>query len=355
MQLLAGSLNVEVEGYLHAGYISAHPRTFADGYGSHQLAQATPKVLDVKKSLELRDATDQGAPATMVEASSNTLPPASMTTDGFMLAVLFFFFAYLIGLYYRRMRKIERPGWRPWLAALSMLLLIVLVYLAVPKYQELIANNLPPPWLDVPVQEYKDPEAATQVLLHGLVVNALGGCPYDVETLAAIQGEVAFPIPAEEFTPGMAYAVKTYGRDGWGRDFSFEPLGDGRYRIASAGADGVFGTKDDIVYTTLAFDEGNWEQHVNGVYVRPVGGELACLVHRVGHDKFRTAHAAEAKAATRVDLFDLFRFQELSRHSDPQKGPHPILAKVGKYQESRPPEGESEPLYFVQIIYARDG
>ena len=63
----------------------------------------------------------------------------------------------------------------------------------------------------------------------------MAACSFEAGRLAAIQGEVAFPIPADAYTSGMAYAVKTYGRDGWGREFAFKPLGSRQYRIAGAG------------------------------------------------------------------------------------------------------------------------
>jgi len=37
--------------------------------------------------------------------------------------------------------------------------------------------------------------------------------------------------------------------DAWGREIRYEPIDDSRFRLRSAGADGVFDTADDIVRT----------------------------------------------------------------------------------------------------------
>ena len=77
------------------------------------------------------------------------------------------------------------------------------------------------------------------MILHGLIVNGLNGCSFRVERLPAIQYEVGFPAEQDDWTDGMRYAAKAYGRDGWGREFAFEPMPDGAYRICSAGVGGV--------------------------------------------------------------------------------------------------------------------
>jgi hypothetical protein len=361
MQLLAGSLNVEVDQYLHAGYLSASPRSF-DHMGSHELAGTQAKLIDVKSALELKSiGTSTGQPDQ--QAASQTAyrisppGPASMVSDGLVLGILFFFFAFLISVYYRRIRKLERPGWRPWLLAVPLLMLVflaVVVYRAVPGYEAQQLNSLPPPWADTPIKEYQDPEAATHAILHGLVVNALPGCAFEVKNLAAIQYEVAFPLRAEQHTPGMVYARRSYGRDGWGREFQIQPLAAGRYRVASAGADGVHDTKDDIFVQTPAKDRDNWEQLINGVYVRRVKGEYICFVHRVKHGKFYKAHARKAQRITGTDQFDVFEFDRLWRFH-PQEEQHPLLAQLEEHQQSRQFGEQGEPLFFVQIARASDG
>ena len=354
MELVAGSLNVEVDEYLHAGYLSASPRTFKD-YGAHSLQHAKTNLIDVKAALRLESAESQSThqPTAEVSVRPTALAPASMASEGFLLATLFFFFAYLIGLYYRRIRKMEKPGWRPWLLAVTPLLVVVVGSCAYQVYEEHRLNSLPPPWTGVPVEGYENPVAATQAILHGLVANALPGSSADVRELAALQHEVAFPVPTENYTPGMSYAQTTYGRDGWGREFKFDPLPKGCYRIVSAAADGSHGTSDDIVLVTPKKDADNWEQLVNGVYMRRMPGDTyTCFIHRITHSKFRWMDSAMARDLTGTKLFDMFSLDDQSRGT---KEEHPILAQLREHQESHPLDQESDPLFFVHIAPTEDG
>lgn len=360
MELVAGSLNVEVDEYLHAGYLSASPRTFQD-WGAYKLQHAKTNLIDVKAALQLESAESQPPPQPSAEVSvrPTALAPASMASDGFLLATFFFFFAFLIGLYYRRLRKVEKPGWRPWLLAVTPLLVVVVVSCAYQVHEdahqvreEHRLNSLPPPWTDVAVRDYEDPEAATHAILHGLVANSLPGSSVNVRQLATIQQEVAFPVPAEQYTLGMSYAQKTYGRDGWGREFKFEPLTEGRFRIASAGADGSHGTPDDIVLVTPKKDADNWEQLVNGVYVRRTPGDTyTCFIHRITHSKFLWMDSGAARDLTGTKLFDTFSLDDQSRGAEEE---HPVLAQLREYRKSHPLE-ESDPLFFVHIAPTEDG
>ena len=366
MELVAGSLNIEVDEYLHAGYLSAYPRTFKD-MAVHNLEHAKTNVIDVKADLQLKSTDgqpDQSTHQTTAEVpvGPSPLAPASMASDGFLLATLFFFFAYLISLYYRRIRKVEKPGWRPWLlAVMPVLVVAVVAYCAFPVYEEHRLNSLPPPWMGVPVKDYENPEAATHAILHALVANALPGSEVNVKELAAIQHQVAFPVPTDQYTPGMSYAQKTYGRDGWGREFRFDLLPNGRYRIASAGADGSHGTPDDIVLVTPKKDADNWEQLVNGVYVRRMPGAedgYACLIHHVAHTNFRWKDSLMARQLTGSGSFDMFTSDELFNahgRSSATTEEHPVLAQLKEYQESHPLEERSNFLFFVQIASTEDG
>ncbi|MHB1036517.1 MAG: type II secretion system protein GspG [Pirellulales bacterium] len=348
MELFAGSLDVEAGTFLHAGYVSAYPRTFEEqgGYGFHDQT----KVIDVKKALELKDAESRTVSTTAAAVSSqgHSFPPGSMIAEGFSLAIAFFFFAWIISVYYRRERKIARPGWRPWvLAVVPLLLLGVVSSCAIPSLRSYRVNRLPPPWQGVAVEPYADPAAATDAILQGLIVNAVAGAPQGSRSLAALQEEVAFPVATEEYTPGMAYARRTYGRDGWGKEFTFEAHDDGTCRIASAGPDGVHGTKDDMVALTRR--KVNWEARLGGVFIRPATGkteQYVCLVHRVDDFFFRMAHGEEARKLTGNDLFDAFALEDLARGGS---GPPPVLAQLKEQRERQPRDGEPEPLYFVQF------
>ena len=53
MQLIAGSLNVEVDEFLHAGYLSAYPRSI-DEMGQYQIGRSSAEVVNVAEALALR-------------------------------------------------------------------------------------------------------------------------------------------------------------------------------------------------------------------------------------------------------------------------------------------------------------
>jgi hypothetical protein len=102
MQILAGSLNVEVPGLLHAGYISASPRTFVAHGGIYRLAQATPKVIDVPAALALKESGKTGEqiarPATAQwVAPAGPFRPASGVGQAAGLSIAFVFFSAALG------------------------------------------------------------------------------------------------------------------------------------------------------------------------------------------------------------------------------------------------------------------
>jgi hypothetical protein len=350
MQILAGSLDVEVDAFLHAGYMSASPQTFVVE-GGYRLARDKVSLIDVKKAVELKETKDPAA-HTKAESVSTApaLPAATMVSDVCGLAIAFFFFAYLVSLYYRRMRNIAKPGLMPWLlAAIPILALVLIHHWVVPTFEAQSLNSLPPPWEDVPIKEYKDPQAATEAILHALVANALLGVSVEVESLAAIQEEVAFPVAATEYTPGMTYAQKTYGRDGWGREFSFEPLGDLRYRITSSGPDGLSGTKDDIVLVTPKNEMG-WGRLVGGVYCCTVEGHDVVLLHRVNRENFRPAHFDDARSLTGTDLFDLLRFDEVFVRDYLPEGREPsIVRELRSWRKPTSVQAKADDLLFARL------
>jgi hypothetical protein len=359
MQILAGSLNVEVGSFLHAGYISACPRTFQEE-GSRIFATSKAKLIDIKKAVELKGPKDHTAHVTAVGVVSPTLPSATMASGVCELAIATLFFAFLIGLYYRRMRKIAKPSWKPLLFAGApiVVLVVVIYYLAQPIYEAYrtsptlathSVNDLPRPWEGVPIQEYRDPQAATEAIQRALIATGLLGAWTDVRNLAAIQDDVAFPVTAAEYTPGMKYSQKTYGRDGWGREFSFEKLADCRNRITSAGPDGKFGTSDDVVLVTPAKDS-DWERNVGGMYVRTVAGREIVLIHQIGDTTFLRAHAEAAKKLTGTDQFDMFHLDELARgYRDPARGEPPIVAALKNRHKFDSAQETSDELLFVQF------
>jgi hypothetical protein len=369
MELLAGSLDVQVDDFLHAGYLSAAPRTFANMVRyefelSDMMSNA--KVIDVKASLQLKETAAETTTVPKTKAAltpAEVMTPASMSSDALVFAGLFFFFTFLFTLYYRRVVKLERPRWRPWLAAAVIATGgIMVIAWASPKVQHVRLNSLPPPWTDVPVQDYRDPQAATEAILHALIAPALPGVSVEIENLAAIQYEVAFPVAQTEYTPGMAYAQKTYGRDGWGNEFQLVADGQGVYLISSAGADGLHRTEDDIELITRAREHYDWEQLIHGMYVRPwpeSPQKYACLIHRVSHRNFRREHPDMARKITGSDLFDTFTFDHESENFDPISGDalEQLDQLIGQGDQAgrSGSDAEDEPLIFLRFAAAAHG
>jgi hypothetical protein len=350
MQILAGSLNVQVDSFLHSGYTSAYPRTY-QREGPLYLINNKVKLIDVKKAVELKPSKDQVACTVAIAAPSPVLRPASMVSDTFVLAIVFLFFAYIRILYYRCIRGIAKSRWKPLLFAAGAIIGIACIqYLAWPAYQTYSLNHLAPPWKNVAIAEYQDPEAVTDMILRGLIENGLLGTSIAVHNLSAIQNEVAFPFQATQYTPGMKYAQRTYGRDGWGREFSLNQLDAGKYSITSAGPDGVMGTKDDIILITPS-EESGWEQRIGGVFFRIADGHEVIFLHRVDDPLFLFANAKDARKQTGTDLFDQLGMDELQ----PAYREPPFIAMARDKRKLAQAKDASDELLFVQFERTKDG
>lgn len=370
MQILGASLNVSVREFLHAGYLSCYPRTYVQ-QGVSLLESQSANVIDVRQALQLKNAkreTEQAEGTRTVEAAlpGQGLPAAVLASDGFAIAILFFFFACLISVYRRRAPSIAGSTRRFWLLGGVLTIVIAVVLYVVfpidravfPLDHTLHLSTLPGPWEGIPIEQYEDPMAASEAILHTLVIPALAGCPVPAQSLAAIQYEVRFPLPTDRCTPGMLYAQRTYGRDGWGRDFRFETSPDvRRYRLTSAGADGVTGTSDDIIVTWDEWEDSrhkaSWESLLNGVYVSQAEGEPAVIIHRVADTLFRQAHAADARQLTGTHLFDAFSFAEMFpvRQSGSEG---PILTELKKRRILFQPQGQTGPVLLFFRFQGRE-
>ncbi len=349
MKLLAGSIEVESNQFLHAGYLSAYPRHFGvvgcERFWNHE----STTVINIPEAVALREPADKSQPTATISAArvNQAFTPATMVSELFALTVAFLFFAWLIGIYYQRVRKTAHPAWRPWVfAGVSVFVFAFFPYWALPTIRIQRLNALPPPWKDVPVQSYQNPELATQAIMQALIVNALAGSPHGIASLAAIQEEVAFPVPAEEYTPGMEYARLTYGRDGWGREFAFELLGEGKYRVSSAGPDGAINTPDDMV-VDAGVNERGWEYALSGIFARWHDQDLACFVHQVNDPLFRKARGAESGELTSTSVFDMFTLDDA--FPNPEKAPevfHQLREQFSRDAQAR----RTVPLYFVQFV-----
>lgn len=372
MEILAGSESIQTDSFLHAGYLSAYPRTYerTARYRLELVAEnGQAKLIEVKDALALKqegDATEATPihPAMIgetAEPAPDSVPPGSLLASGFVALIAVCFFAFVASAYYRRLKGIRRPGWRPWaIGGVAGLLILCTGYFAggysvengrLVRYTwKGTSPATPPPWEDVEVREYRDPRAATEVILSGLIVNALAGCSNEVLVLSQIRNEVSFPVPFEQYTPGMAYAQQTYGLDGWGRAFTFEPLPKGKYRIASAGPDGLRGNDDDIVLTTRSKDY-DWERLIGGIYVREVDNRYAFFVHRVRHSLFRFANRSGAIAVTKTDRFDMVSLEPALRDSWREDGSEKILPRLERERETA---GTSDPLYLLPLATNKD-
>jgi hypothetical protein len=71
--------------------------------------------------------------------------------------------------------------------------------------------------------------------------------------LSSLQKEILTHIISQGTAPKSLDEIRfspvlTTGKwDGWGKEIKYERLSDENFRLTSAGHDGVFGTKDDIV------------------------------------------------------------------------------------------------------------
>jgi hypothetical protein len=180
-------------------------------------------------------------------------------------------------------------------------------------------KSLPAPWRDVERRAYADPEAATQAILHGIIADGIGGVNFRVEELRHIQLEVG--LPTDNPSEGMAYALKTYGYDGWGRDFRLtygeDEWGTYMYTVTSAGADGSFDTEDDIAIEVGESTNESWDLWRWAFFLRrDRDGSLVSLFHRFRGEHFEYLHQAEAQALTDAEVFDLFDQGDLEQWRD---------------------------------------
>jgi hypothetical protein len=67
----------------------------------------------------------------------------------------------------------------------------------------------------------------------------VGTCPRERQVIP--------PAVLERWRSRGSIADPGFGSDGWGRPFQYYCDADGTHRVISAGADGVFGTNDDII------------------------------------------------------------------------------------------------------------
>lgn len=304
MKILAASTVDAVNTFLHAGYISAYPHSmWTDTYGTSQpdLELDLVQALEIKASAAARlvDGDVQAVLASVGHAAGAGLVPQVAALAGVAgLALL------------ARPRDGQlAPTLSPRTSAAVVLSLLATVAVSPFGCEPALPEDVP--WEGVALQEYVDPAAATQALLHGVIADALRSMDRPVETLPNIQDEVG--LPSSDLTDGMAYALTTYGLDGWGHEFQLEILGDLAYRVTSAGPDGAFGGDDDVALDVTSYTNDDWDYAVpRAFFLDSDGSANRVFFHRFNGDLFEYGRQADAEAATGSDLYDVFLEADLS-------------------------------------------
>ena len=301
MKIIAASIQQAAETFLHAGYISAYPRTLSSYHYGHQ---APRMELEVAEALRLK-----GEVLASVASTPDSLGLAAATASPKWPTLLLG--GALLGgtllLLYTLLRRF--PSMVPQLqarhAAAAMVALLALGVWRCGGPEPLPTEA---PWKDVTLQQYHDPAAATRVLLHGIIADGIADVGQPIEMLENIQNEVG--LPANQLTRGQAYALKTYGIDGWGKKFRLSEAG-GKYTVTSAGADGAFDSADDISISVTQNDDQSWDNGRSAFFVRKDGGSLVVLFHRWSGEHFIYKNQSKAAALTGGGLFDLFLAADL--------------------------------------------
>lgn len=305
MQIIASSIQQAANQFLHAGYISAYPRTFyphSYGYKDPDLQIEVTEALRLKGEVlaNLVSTPDSGMMAATASSGGGNWP-------AWMAVASAMFFGAVALLYLFRGRG---PRWRAspssWrLAAAAMVLLGVITA----RCGGLEPLPTEAPWKGVQLEQYNDPLAATKVLLYGLISEGIANVGQPIEMLENIQNEVGLPVKSP--SKGQAYALKTYGIDGWGKAFRLA-ADKGIYTVTSAGADGQFDTADDLKVTVAQCTDGSWDNQRHAFFLRKHNKDVAILFHRWTGEHFQYRNRSQAEALTGGVLYDFFTTADLS-------------------------------------------
>jgi hypothetical protein len=189
------------------------------------------------------------------------------------------------------------------------------------------------PWKNAEVQQYKNPAMATQGLLHGIIADGIINVGSPIAELANIQAEVG--LPTNSPTAGQAYALKTFGLDGWGQEFRLTKQADGKYEVRSGGADGTFDNADDLSIEVNQTSNSDWDSDRYAFFVRKVGGKTNLFYHRWSGDHFEYHNEELAQTATGTKLFDLFTQETLEQR--PEQWLAPVEACYNEFAATQEP------------------
>ena len=342
MKILASSIVDTTQAFLHSGYVSGYPRPVYSGQypGTYPEQHVAALKLDVVESLRLQGEQLAGAvtgstdPTVAVAAAAGNPQWVSLLVGSACFAGIVAL-GYLIG-------DRLRAGWTSRVPALAAVAAAAIVAACSgdasvdtnpggagapstePTTEPTTPDSLPTeaPWEGVERREYANPEPATQVLLHGIIADAIINLGQPIESLANIQNEVG--LPAAALTAGEAYALQTYGIDGWGNAFRLvlapvDPYpGYGPrelYQVTSAGEDGVFDTADDLSIAVAQTTDSDFERHRYAWFLSEHAGQNYVIFHRWSGNLFEYSHQALALQVTGSELFDLFTMEDYGDES----------------------------------------
>lgn len=299
MKILAASVELPGQHFLHAGYMSAYPRTFGEyGYDHLMFTDAIP--VNVASALTLSDSSGHAASS----REAVRMQPARIAEQGWLFPYLvIILLALLLPVYYRTRRaataekriRLDRGVF------LLMIVMAVVLMGVLFRNDSVVTELRPSPWADSVRMAYADPEAATRVLLYGMIADGIANTRARVYSLAQVREEIALPVAS--LSAGEAYALDHYGLDGWGREFRLFHLMLTTV-VTSDGADGKPGTADDFVLRLAPVDPDNWEKGRHAIFVRRHEGNYLMLFHRWPGGMFEYANKELARRLTNTAVFD---------------------------------------------------
>ncbi len=229
MQIFAGSVRQAADTFLHAGYISAQPSSMAMEYPPFQDTTDTGFAVSVDAAFRLSETAGADAAMSGWLGLGGGLGAAVVPA----LAVVSAVAAFVLLL---RMARTHTPARAAVALALTGALSVGTLGACVGV-----------PWDDVEPEDFDDPTVATVVLMYSVVKEALLIHHSDqgsASSIAALEEFVALPVA--EPSDGVAYALATYGRDGWANELELEKKSDQVYLVSSGGEDGSVDGAGDL-------------------------------------------------------------------------------------------------------------
>lgn len=307
MKILAAGLVPKEQMFLHAGYISSMPRSF---YLPHNLdvenadkVTAPPLNLNVSKSLQLTDEAPFSTLKTFVVQPPPPKEISAVSNLTFMASGIVLFFCCAGALHMLR-RYSQR------FAFALLLVLLLISFIGMDAYSA--AKQRIDDYVSYPAHtgvagraKYKDPYAATLVIMHGLLIDGVINSKAPISSLDQIQKEIAFP--TTRLTAGMQHALDNYAVDGWGNPFIISSANKDVYQITSHGPDGKLGTNDDITVRFNKADDGTWDSIRWGMFAQKDGDKLQVYFHRWPGELFEYLNQNLAMQKSGSTLFDVWQ------------------------------------------------